>query len=423
MSQPWRIEPGVSLTVFIVGAGPLEPFQVPVFDVTGYVMADPGITISRGRSSEFDNFQSGTCTFHLNNEGRRFDPTNASSPYIAVLKPSRMVVLQFSYAGVGETFYLGYLDGWPQSQDRADRRPVVEIVCKDFLSILSRTRVSATTFTLDVSLLDIDNLSGDLPEQFTGERIAALLSMAGFDVSTMRDIDRGITVLPASNGTGVVLSQSQDAEMAEAGFLYVARNGAITFLDRHRRFSDPRLSTVQTTFTQEEYGGIQVDNDLVRTWNDVRFSRPGGLPQIARNDASIADHGLLTFPESGEAEEIQVLSDGEALARAQFWVQRYAGIAPRPSPITIKPRRNMPGLFLRCVQRDLMDLIAIERTPQGVGSTTTYTGHIQSVTHQITNEDWTTTLAIAPYDVQANTGFLVLDDGALGKVGVGRLAY
>jgi len=419
----WKIESGVEITVLISGLSPLDPFGPPIFDVTDYVRGDAGVTIRRGRSSEFDSFQPGTCTFELKNDGRRFDPSYASSPFLAALKPNRGVVVTCTWQGVGRVLFAGFVEGWPQTQERADVRPTVQVVAKDLMSVMARTRISDLAFVLDQSRLDIDRLSGSLPEQFTGERVEALLGLAGFASNVNAELDRGKTIMPASGGGADLLSAAQTAEMSEAGFLYVAGDGAVTFLDRHSRFEDTRLSTVQATFTQAEYQQMTVDHDLVRTWNDVRFSSPAGDPQTARDQTSVDEYGVLTYPESGGAETLEVLSDGEALGRAMFWRDRFSTPQPRPSPIVVKPRKNMASLFAKCIDRELLDRVEIHRTPQGVGSETVFTGLVDQVVHSFTNSDWTTTLAISPFEIADNEGFLVLDHSTLGNLDQERLAY
>lgn len=70
------IEPGLDLKVELVDAGPYDPLdQGARFDVTGRVRGQPGISISRGRSSELDAFAAGHCSFILDNTDRFFDPS------------------------------------------------------------------------------------------------------------------------------------------------------------------------------------------------------------------------------------------------------------------------------------------------------------------------------------------------------------
>jgi hypothetical protein len=57
-------------------------------DVTADVM---DISISRGRSRQLDQFNSGTLAFTLRNNTRAYDPTNTSGIYFGGIQPRRPV--------------------------------------------------------------------------------------------------------------------------------------------------------------------------------------------------------------------------------------------------------------------------------------------------------------------------------------------
>lgn len=418
----WQIEPDVDITVLISGASPFDhPFTGPFFDVTDKVRGQ-GISIKRGRSDEFTRFQAGSCTFTLRNDNREFDPSNVSSPYIDVLKPLRRVAVIAEYAGVQEALFTGFIDGWPRTWTHTTGS--VPIVAHDQIAVMSRTDTSPSLGVLvldhpDDGRLDQRRLSGDLPQQFTGERIEALLQLAGFGAAAeVLNIDTGLTEVLEVEPTGNILGLIQAAEEAEAGFFFVDKDGFIQFLDRHSRFRVPRIGDVQAVFTDSQYSNLEVDRGLTQVWNDVAFSRPGGNEQRVVNDESVHDYGYIS-----RREEIPVVSDGETQARAEFWVDRYGMPQDRPAPIVINPRKNMAALFPQVAGRELLDRIQVERTPLGVTPTVTYTALVESIEHQITNESWTTTLGISPIDVSEGDDFLILDDATLGQLDVGTLAY
>jgi hypothetical protein len=109
----------------------------PVYtDVTAYVMASRGVNISTGRSSELDTYQPGTASFVLNNSGRRFDPTYASSPYVNQIRPRLPVKITATYSAVTYDLFRGFIDGgWPQEYDESNRVSFVPIRCKDSFMI------------------------------------------------------------------------------------------------------------------------------------------------------------------------------------------------------------------------------------------------------------------------------------------------
>ena len=88
-------------------------------DVTAYVR---GLSFQRGRSTELDQFQTGSASVVLSNADRRFDPLYASSPYAGALTPLRPIRIKLEHidgASVTQTtpVFFGYIDGWPQTYE------------------------------------------------------------------------------------------------------------------------------------------------------------------------------------------------------------------------------------------------------------------------------------------------------------------
>lgn len=417
---------GVTLNVLIYDVGPLPDLDTSLaatsYNVTDYIRRDPGITISRGRSDELDTFGAGTIRFTLRNDGRWFDPSDpqpgeSAEDFTGILKPGRRVQV----AADGHTLGIGFIEGWPQTWDPSDNSGSVEIVAYDMTTLLARIEVAESTFVLDDShrgRLDRNRVAGDMPEQYTGERVAALLGLGGVPSLLWASIDTGKTLMPATTPMGSLLTSIRAAEAAEAGFFYVSRGGVITFRDRHSRWQDDDMTTVQATFTQGQYTGLRVDYDWVKVWNDVRRHRDGGVLQQAVDDTSIGEYGRRISDET-----LEVISDGEALARAQFWRDRYSEPAQRPTPVQIRPRKDPATLFPAVLPLDLLSRVVLTRTPGGVGSEASFEGLIEKIEHRITGDDWVTTIATSPADLVDGDLFLVLDDSSDGLLDTGTLAY
>jgi hypothetical protein len=435
MPVSW-VEPDVVFLVYVTTAGPLDPpgsgqwFNLTDHAGVNYIDGDVGISIRRGRSDEFSQFQSGSCSFTLRNNQREFDPNNLSSPFIDILKPRRQVLVvtgRTTSLSTLTVLFSGYIDAWPQSWTSTTGS--VEIVAHDLLSVLAQSSASLGSGVLILDnayqgRLDFGRLAGDLPQQFSGERVDALIGLAGVSSQAL-DLATGLTRMAAIEPQGDVLGLCQEAESAEAGFLYVDRSGNIMFLDRHSRFRHDRLGTVQAVFTDSEYSGMSVDYSLAQMWNDVRFVRPAlgdsdvPVEQAAFDESSIAEFGRRAYgPRS-----IPVISDAETQARAEFWRDRYGTPQQRPTPVTVKPRRDIDGMFDRVARRELLDRVQLVRTPLGLGDPITFTGLIEQLEHRITNTDWVCTIGISPIDVDEGQDFLVLDDATSGQLDQESLAY
>lgn len=390
----------------------------------------------------------------------RFD--DDASPHAAILKPRRRVFVDATYQATTYNLFSGWLEGWPGSWP-GKTTGSVDIVAHDYLGVLAgdEMQISPTQFILGDPIqgrLGTGRLGGVLPQQLSGERIRALLSFAGLsqilvltEFLGQESIAEGLTHVIPVQVTGNLLGMINDVVAAEAGFFFAPVAGGLVFRDRHSRFQHSRMSTTQATFTDGQYSDLTVAFDVTQVHNDARFVRQTvddelivdlgatvsdggeGVPlgvvaverstpdpevQSVRDVASIQANGRRVHTET-----VPVVSDAEALGRAEFWVRRYATAKQRPSAIVVKPRRNMPALFPKAAGLELLDRVQIERTPLGIPPTETWTGLAEQVTHRITNDTWETTIGVSLLDADEGAGFLILGDATLGRLGVGTLAY
>ena len=88
-----------------------NPSATPTWtDVTAYLM---DFEITRGRQAELNRMEAGTATITLNNIDRRFDPSNAGSPYAPNVLPVRRIRLSATYNAVTYRLFSGYIETWP----------------------------------------------------------------------------------------------------------------------------------------------------------------------------------------------------------------------------------------------------------------------------------------------------------------------
>ena len=111
-------------------------------DVTSYVRS---INTSRGRTDDWQNFDSGNATVVLDNRDRRYDPTYAAGPYYGNLLPRRQIRIDATTDG-GTTYYnifTGFIDGWPVNLTNAGYDSTVTINCYDALGLLAQDKCPA----------------------------------------------------------------------------------------------------------------------------------------------------------------------------------------------------------------------------------------------------------------------------------------
>ena len=80
-------------------------------DVTEYVRS---VSTNRGRSSELDEFVTGSANVVLSNGNRIFDPDNQEGPYFGDLTPGRPLKISATYSGSTKDIFFGFIDEWQQ---------------------------------------------------------------------------------------------------------------------------------------------------------------------------------------------------------------------------------------------------------------------------------------------------------------------
>lgn len=113
-------------------------------DVSAYLRSG---SVTRGRSNETETFSAGTCRLVLDNRDRRFDPTNTSSPYAGYLSPRNQIRVRATYNATTYPLFRGFVVGWPQNRDEADRDDTVEVNAVDGLAYLSGQSLGADLYS------------------------------------------------------------------------------------------------------------------------------------------------------------------------------------------------------------------------------------------------------------------------------------
>jgi hypothetical protein len=83
-------------------------------DVSEYVRS---VQTNRGRSSELDEFVTGTANVVLSNGNRYFDPENEEGPYFGKLTPGRPIRISGTYGALTKDIFFGFIDQWQQDYD------------------------------------------------------------------------------------------------------------------------------------------------------------------------------------------------------------------------------------------------------------------------------------------------------------------
>ena len=105
-------------------------------DVTSYVRS---ADITRGRSSDDQEFGSANANIVLDNRSGIFNPTNTTGTYYGKLLPRRQIRVRATNAATTYDVFRGYVQGWPVSLTNAGYDSVVTLSCFDALGLLAQS--------------------------------------------------------------------------------------------------------------------------------------------------------------------------------------------------------------------------------------------------------------------------------------------
>jgi hypothetical protein len=368
-------------------------------DATEYVLA---VGIQRGRGSQTDQFQPGTCRILADDRasGRLFDPANTASTWYEGdfdLAPRRAIKV---LAGTAELF-VGAITDLDITYEMPNLS-FASIVAADGLYELSRTALTAFTPS----------------SQLTSARVSAILDRPEVNFSTaLRDISTGVatcgTVAYTDNTN--TLTALQSVAVAEDGRLFADRRNKITF--------DPRIDFTFSTAIAS-FGGTATNNIPILSigvaygqetlFNRVQVDVDGGTAaQVVSDATSQTKYGVQTL--SFSSVPLNTLAAGSALA--QNLLDKYKDPKIRFNEISTSLNACGSALWPTVLTLDVGDLISVTKTyTTGLPLTRTETVYIESVSHDITPSDHRIRFGLG--QAQLLTAF-ILDQDELDDVNVG----
>lgn len=336
-------------------------------DIAPFVQS---LSITRGRSSQLDQFSAGRCTVTLLNNDRRFDPINELSPYWNAateqsgVTPRRSVRVALN----GIDVFVGRIADIDVHYDF--QLSTVTITMVDDFVLLANT-FTGTAFTPT--------------QQLSGARVTEILDLVevNYPLAT-RAISSGTTTLGAYqvDANTNALSYLQQCAEAERGYFYVAANGDLTFTDRADVTFTP---AVLTTFADDgvglSYQALDVIYGQELLYNRIQVTRDGGTLQTADDLTSQTTFGVSTYA----IDSVLLASDAQSLALADSLLTQYS-----------EPRYRFDNMRINLTNFSNVDRDVVNALEFGtvIGVTRTYTSGfplsvtqsylIERITHQIT---------------------------------------
>jgi hypothetical protein len=368
-------------------------------DATEYVLA---VGIQRGRGSQTEQFQPGTCRILADDRasGRLFDPANTASTWYEGdfdLAPRRAIKV---LAGTAELF-VGAITDLDITYEMPNLS-FASIVAADGLYELSRTALTAFSPS----------------SQLTSARVSAILDRPEVNFSTaLRDIATGVatcgTVAYADNTN--TLSALQAVAIAEDGRLFANRKNQIVFDERISfTFSTAIASFGGTAVTDIPILAIGVAYGQETLFNRVQVDVDGGTAaQVVSDATSQTKYGVQTLSFSS----VPLVSEAAGATLAQNLLDKYKEPKIRFNEISTSLNACGSALWPTVLALDVGDLISVTKTyTTGLPLTRTETVYIESVMHDITPSDHRIRFGLG--QAQLLTAF-ILDQDQLDDVDVG----
>jgi hypothetical protein len=353
-------------------------------DITAYVRA--GATDRGGQRELERTAEAGTGHLVLNNRDGRFTPFKVTSPYYPDIKPLRRMRIRAEWDGVTYPIFQAFVESWPITfPEQKDNIVTVQLV--DGFELLAN---------------DGAVVSGDFPQQQTGERVEAVLLAAGFAPSEM-SIETGVsTVAAVTLENANVLGHIQSMTKVERGRFFVDRTGIFTFQERGST-GQPDMSTRSWADdgTGMSYRDITPVFDKSLILNDVHLTREGGTEQVVQDTSSYQQYNWRSKVETG----LPLSDDAQVLDLAQSYVDRYHEPQLRIEGLVDNAMKHR--LWDRVLNRELGDLVSVSETQTGVVQFSV----VEGIAHDFDfrQGSWTVTFRVSPTAVE---NYARLDDPA-----------
>lgn len=393
----------IAFDLSLAGAGDFLTLDDPVkglldgttFKLAGDVFEDVSadvrsVSVRRGRSRELTAFTAGQASVVLDNRDRLYDPTagTATSIYGPSILPRKAIAIEVG----GAALFTGIVEDW------------------DLQFSLDGDAITTAKSTDGFTLLAGETLTpGTAVAQGSGARVSAILTDVDWPLSKRR-IDTGVASLGADviGDNVTALSYLQSIDVSEGGALFVAKDGAVEFLER-----TATQGALVMSFTDDGTGvpfsDISLEFGTESLFTQVTVEFTGGTAVATAGTAVIGNYGL------SELSIKTLLADSiEAQDIADFYLFRFSEPQVRIDQLEVRINALTPVQQGQVLDLELGDPVGIVFTPQGIGDPIERTVVVDQIEHNITPGDHNVRLNFS----QTLTGFILdldrLDEGRLG---------
>jgi hypothetical protein len=338
------------------------------------------VMIKRGSQDIFRDPETGVFTGILNNNDRRFDPGNASSPYYPNLKPARPIRLRVTKDGISRNVFRGDVEDWPQ--DWQGRENNVSVTALDGFDILANVDIVLTR-----------------PVERAGERIHAILDAAAWP-RELRQIDVGQSFVQAWDGKEGKARELLFLVMhTESGEVYVNGSGFIVFQERNKRFIVPQ-SAIKATISNIPSGGELpfVDAEVIEDKDQIKNMVRIKVMDTNQTAVALDSQSILDNRVRADEMELPVIDIDEAQAKAEWLVSLFKNPLLRIKDVVLEPQMDS-NLWAHCLDREIGDRLRFKIFPPGKpGTMLDLQATIEYIEHRYIVRRWTTLWRMSPAD-------------------------
>ena len=362
--------------------------------VTDITSSAVQVSVQRGRQDETEPFQAGRATLTVRNLDGTFDPD--ATPF----RLRDDVVVYWTGNGTAVPVFSGFVEdvtlGYDLSGDAT-----VQVSCVDGLTLLANQTI------VDEAVV----------QQQSGERVQAVLGNAGVSWPAGTAIDTGISELAAGTATGNALEYLRQVEESEQGYLYVARDGVLTFRNRHTTLNNPIAGTqfsddgAGIPYEQVERfsGARSLINKVTGELEDETAREANDLTSQAEFSIRTLDLGIVLLRTAAVLEEF-----------VEYLLAQFAEPLTTVDRLTVNLDRLAASDQEKLASFELVDICDVEFSPPG-RSQFTDALLVQGVQHTVTvGQAWRTTLSFQRRDTRS---FVILDDVTAGRLDFNVLAF
>ena len=364
-------------------------------DLTNLVQS---VNITRGRSRQLDQFNSGTATISFNNATRILDPLNTASIYYPFVLPRCPIIILAN----GIPIYTGLITDWNLDYDIANQ-DIMFAACSDQFTVLANQALNAVTPAQELS----------------STRINTILNLPEILYQGPRDITTGSSTLGAfaiEQDTNC-LDYLQQVTTSEQGYLYVAGDGTLTFKGRTSVLNPVPNATFTYDGTGIPYQTLLNEYGDELLYNYIVTESPAGAAQTTSDADSIALYQAQQYVES----DLLNSTISEVAGLGEYLLGKYRNPVLRFNELSTQLAALTEAQQNVCFNLDLTDICTVTKnfvtgTPSDISQTLIVSG----VSHDIVPGSH-----VIAYTFESTDGnqYLTLDDVIFGTLDNNLLAF